>query len=346
MGGGQAVNSLVDGRTFSSVGIGTYLGACDEDTDRRMERCLTQALAHGINVIDTAPNYRAERSEEAVGKVLACLWSQGVGRARTVVATKVGFLPYHREVPADRDAFLRRRFLDSGLLLPEYIHGEWQSFHPEYIRWQLAESLARLQCEYVDIYYLHNPEALLLHHSPEEVERIVRQALEAIAGLRQRDLVRYVGVATWHGLIGRQRPDRLSLADMVRWAADAGLADYFRFVQLPLNLGMPEAVTARTQTYEGQEWSAVRLARRLGLHVITSAPLLQGKLLRLVLPQGLVATFPQAATPAQVCLEFARSAPGVTTTLVGVTTDRHLEDALQVASRPRVDPTEYAGTFS
>jgi len=132
---------------------------------------------------------------------------------------------------------------------------------------------------------------------------------------------------------------------MVRWAAAEGLGDRFRFVQLPLNLGMPDALTARTQRAEGEEWSAIRLAHQLGLHVITSAPLLQGKLLQLALPRELGLAFPQATTAAQACLEFARSAPGVAASLIGVTTDRHLEDILEVASRPRLGAREYAKAF-
>jgi len=158
---GQAVSCPVDGRPVSSIGIGTYLGRCDDDTDRRMQHCLIQGLARGINLIDSAPNYRAERSEEVIGKVVA---SSGLRRADITIATKVGFLPLRREIPADPDAFLRCRFLESGLLQPAFIHGEWQSFHPEYIRWQFAESLARLRCGYVDIYYLHNPETLRKRH--------------------------------------------------------------------------------------------------------------------------------------------------------------------------------------
>jgi aryl-alcohol dehydrogenase-like predicted oxidoreductase len=232
------------------------------------------------------------------------------------------------------------------LLRPEFVHGEWQSFHPEYIRWQLAESLARLQCGYVDIYYLHNPELLQNRQSPAQFERVIRQALETIAELCHRGQVRYAGIATWYGLIRRDGMTWLSLTDVVRWAAATGLSDRFRFIQLPLSLGMPDALTIRTQQADGQEWSAIRLAHHLGLQVITSAPLLQGKLLQLVLPSELAAAFPHATTPAQVCVEFARSAPGVTATLIGVTNDRHLQDVLEIASRPRLGPAEYVKTFA
>src|SRR5687768_6855606 len=63
--------------TVSSIGIGTYLGAADDATDRLYEAALARALAIGINVIDTAINYRCQRSERAVGRVLAAAFAAG-----------------------------------------------------------------------------------------------------------------------------------------------------------------------------------------------------------------------------------------------------------------------------
>lgn len=338
--------TTVDGRRISSIGIGTYLGNTDDETDQRMERCLIRAIAYGINLIDTAPNYRAERSEEVLGRVIACLKAKGLDRREIVVCTKVGFLPYHREIPAATELPLRRRFLDSGVLHPDWIQGRWQSFHPEYIKWQFAESLARLQCDYIDIYYLHNPEGFLLNHPRPQVERIIRQAFETVSSLCQRKLVRYVGVASWNAFTNQVGLESLSLAEVVNWAAAAGIGEPFRFVQLPLNLGLPTALTGKTQEYEGRDWSAIRLAQQLNLNVIASAPLLHGRLPRLSLPQQLTRVFPHARTSAQICLEFTRSAPGVTAAVVGVTNEAHLEELLEIASQPKISEMEYVRAFS
>ena len=49
----------------SSIGIGTYLGECDDPDDDRYARTIRRALESGINVIDSAINYRCQRSEQA-----------------------------------------------------------------------------------------------------------------------------------------------------------------------------------------------------------------------------------------------------------------------------------------
>lgn len=331
---------------ISSIGIGTYLGHDDNETDSRMRSCLRRGLAAGINLIDTAPNYRSERSEQVIGEVLSALPGTGIDRQDVVLCTKVGFLPRERDDAGDVDAALRRRFLDSGLLQPDWIHGRWQSFHPRYIEWQFAESLMRLRTSYIDVYYLHNPEALLLEHDYGQVERIVTQAFEALQSMCQNKQIRFLGVATWNAFLHRVGRETLALADVVRWAVDAGVGDYFRFVQLPINLGMSGALTSATQEYGGTYWSAVRLAGHLGLTVISSAPLRQGTLLRMNLPQELAAIFPHARTPAQICLDFARSAPGVSATLVGVTDEAHLEEILELATKPKTKEAQFTQAFS
>ena len=60
---------------LSNVGIGTYLGNPDLETDIQQKNAIKQSILHGVNVIDTAINYRAQKSERTVGKAL-------YGRAR------------------------------------------------------------------------------------------------------------------------------------------------------------------------------------------------------------------------------------------------------------------------
>src|SRR5262249_41064598 len=47
----------------STLGIGTYLGQPDEITDRKYTDAVLAAVEGGINFIDTAINYRHQRSE-------------------------------------------------------------------------------------------------------------------------------------------------------------------------------------------------------------------------------------------------------------------------------------------
>src|SRR5437588_12315149 len=55
---------------LSSIGIGTYLGQPDEATDRSYTEAVVRAVELGENVIDTAANYRFQRTARAIGTAL------------------------------------------------------------------------------------------------------------------------------------------------------------------------------------------------------------------------------------------------------------------------------------
>ena len=59
---------LVDGAVVSSLGLGTYLGECDDAEDSRYTATVIAALDRGVNILDTAINYRCQRSERAIGE--------------------------------------------------------------------------------------------------------------------------------------------------------------------------------------------------------------------------------------------------------------------------------------
>lgn len=55
---------------LSELGIGTYLGNPDEETSERYRQVIIKAVSLGINVVDTAINYRNMESERAIGQAL------------------------------------------------------------------------------------------------------------------------------------------------------------------------------------------------------------------------------------------------------------------------------------
>ncbi len=58
------------GLVLSSIGIGTYLGEPDEATDDAYSGAVVAAVEGGFNVVDTAINYRFQRSERSIGAAL------------------------------------------------------------------------------------------------------------------------------------------------------------------------------------------------------------------------------------------------------------------------------------
>lgn len=312
------------GLTASSIGIGTYLGEPDATTDRRYTEAVIEAVEGGINVIDTAINYRLQRSERAVGAALEALLSRGYEREELIVCTKAGFLTPDAVMPVDVSEYFEREYLSHGLFRPEDIAAGCHTMAPKFLADQLERSRKNLGLSCIDVFYLHNSETQLGEVSREEFVRRIRDAFAFLEGAVVRGKIGSYGLATWNGF--RENPNSksyLSLAEMVAIAHDlAGDAHRFRFVQLPINLAMPEALTKANQVVNGKTLAMVQAARPLGITLVASAALLQGQLTR-----KLPAKVTQALgldNDTQRALQFVRSVPGVTTGLVGMSRTEHV----------------------
>src|ERR1043165_2241344 len=69
----------------SSIGLGTYLGDCTEADDSAYETAIRHAIGAGLNLIDTAINYRCQRSERAVGAAIQQVIASGITTREEVV---------------------------------------------------------------------------------------------------------------------------------------------------------------------------------------------------------------------------------------------------------------------
>jgi aryl-alcohol dehydrogenase-like predicted oxidoreductase len=117
-----------------------------------------------------------------------------------------------------------------------------------------------------------------------------------------------------------------SIEELARKAG--GTNHHFRFLQLPLNLAMPEALLRANQIVNGKTMAIVQAARALGITLVTSAALLQGELTRSLPPY--IGNALGLKSPASQALQFARSVPGVTTALVGMSRVEHVRLNLEV----------------
>jgi aryl-alcohol dehydrogenase-like predicted oxidoreductase len=146
--------------TLSSIGIGTYLGNPDEETDARYTEALVRAVQMGSNVIDTAANYRFQRSERAVGEALRRLTEQeGFFRNQIVICTKGGYLPFDGTPPRDIRRYVEETFVKPGIAGFEDIVGGSHCMTPSYLTNQLEQSLRNMNLDVIDVYYVHNPES-------------------------------------------------------------------------------------------------------------------------------------------------------------------------------------------
>jgi aryl-alcohol dehydrogenase-like predicted oxidoreductase len=324
------------GLTVSSLGVGTYLGDSSDAEDAAYETAIQAAVAGGINVIDTAINYRSQRSERTVGTVIQQLIAAGnTTRDELVVCTKGGYIPLDRTPPASREeyrAYVRREFIDSQILHPDEIVSGGHSLAPRFLRYCLAKSRQNLGLRTIDVYYLHNPGQQLSAVSQADFRQRLRAAFEVLEEAATRGEIGIYGIATWDSLrVSATHKEHIDLVDVVDAARSiAGDAHHCRIVQLPISIGMPEAVRGETQRLGNKAVSVVEAADALGLTVIGSASLMQGSLAS-GLPDAVHEIFPGLTTDAQRALAFARSLPGVTAALVGMKRVDHVEENLRGA---------------
>ena len=320
------------GLVLSSIGIGTYLGEPDDSTDRAYTDAVVAAVESGINVVDSAINYRFQRSERAIGAALKDLFAKGYSRDEIVLCTKAGFLTPDGEMPADPNSYFSREFLERGIFTADDIAAGCHCMAPGYLSDQLERSRRNLGVATIDVFYLHNPETQLSEVSPEVFRARIREAFLFLESSVASKAIRAYGLATWNSFRDDPKANGyLSLKEMADIARDvAGDDHHFRFVQLPFNIAMPEALTRPNQMIDGKLVPMVQAARALNIALITSAALLQGQLTKNLPP------FIGAALGLQdnsaLALQFARSVPGLTTALVGMSNVQHVKANTQLVS--------------
>jgi aryl-alcohol dehydrogenase-like predicted oxidoreductase len=333
------------GWTMSSIGLGTYLGKTDTQTDASYTEAVVAAVRSGVNVIDSAINYRFQRSERSIGAALKKLAEAGYERDELVICTKGGYLTPDGEMPADPADYFRREYFHQGILAPEDV-AAGHSLAPRFLEDQLNRSLRNLGIRCIDVYYLHNPETQLMAELRATFPKRVRAAFELLESGVAAGKIRSYGMATWNAFRQPESaPDAISLAEMVELAREvAGEAHHFRFVQLPYNLAMPEALAAPNQLLGGRRLPMVEAARQLGIALVASASPLQVQLSR-NLPKRIAEVLGQESDLHRA-VQFARSSPGITTALVGMSRPEHVESNLKLVGIPPAPPEQILQLFS
>lgn len=330
----------IRGLWLSSIGLGTYLGEPDAATDALYRSAISRALELGANVIDSAINYRHQRSERAIGETLSALIQDGkLRRDEVFVATKGGFLSFDGEEPPDPNRYFYDRFMATGVIRAEDVAAGCHVMSPAYLADQIETSRRNLGLETIDLYYIHNPETQLSRGTRDQFSARVKDAFVALETAVAEGKIRAYGAATWNAFrVAPGSTDAISLIEMLKIAEEAGgPAHHLRAVQLPFNLAMLEALDPGTQVLDGEPAPALVAARSRGLMVFASASLLQGRLAE-GLPEEIVRHLSGLDTDAQRAIQFVRSTPGVTAALVGMSRREHVEENLGAA---RVAPMSF-----
>ncbi|MEX0763952.1 MAG: aldo/keto reductase [Nitrosopumilaceae archaeon] len=329
------------GLSLSSIGIGTYLGNVDDATDTLVKEAVKKSVFSAINVIDTAINYRSQKAERSVGRAVLELVEEGrVKRDELFVSTKNGYVTNDGDVKEEFWEYIHNALVKPGIIKSNDISSGYHCMTIPYLQDQLNRSLANLGFDCIDLMYLHNAvEGQLQDISKEEFMKNLKEVFEFYEKQRKQGTIKYYGMATWDCFrVPKEHAQHLLLADVLRLAKEAGGNDHgFKFVQLPYNMYLDQALVLKNQTMNGTETTILEAATNFGVGVFASVPLMQAKLLGLnVMPEfgGLRSS--------HRALQFVRSTPGIIAPLVGHKTGSHVDENLELTKIPPLSDSEFS----
>jgi 1-deoxyxylulose-5-phosphate synthase len=262
--------------------------------DETASRPIVQRAAElGINFFDTADMYSLGVSEEITGKLL----KEFMRRDESIIATKV-FNPMSDK--PNRGGLSRKHIFDG-----------------------VADSLKRLQTDYIDLYQIHR----------FDYETPIEETLEALHDLVKAGYVRYIGASS---MFAYQFAKALYKAELHGWTRFVSMQNHYNLL------------------YREEEREMMKLCQEEGIGVIPWSPLARGYLTRR--PQETTATTrgqsdtiaqqlyktsdtniinrvvdtaeKHGVKPARVALAWMLSKPFVTSPIIGATKMYQLEDAV------------------
>ncbi|WP_138761149.1 aldo/keto reductase [Modestobacter altitudinis] len=274
--------------SFGDPDRGGHPWSLPEEASRAV---IEKALAAGITFFDTANVYSAGSSEEITGRAL----KDFADREDVVLATKV----HGRMRPGPNGAGLSRKAVLA----------------------ELEASLRRLGTDYVDLYQVHRWDP----HTP------IEETLEALDSAVRSGKVRYLGASS---MWAWQFSKALHRAGEHGWHRFVSMQDHYNLLN------------------REEEREMLPLCADEGIGVIPWSPLARGRLTRdwdasttrsetdefgsklyndadQVIVERVAEVAEARGVPrAQVALAWLLSKPVVTAPIVGVTKDRHLDDAV------------------
>lgn len=339
---------------LSSIGVGTFPGAATDEVDERIATIVSRALQAGLNVIDTATHYRYGRSSRAVGRGVRAALAARVPREAMFIVSKGGFLRFPDRPVGDIPRWFEEEVAARGLGQREEVAGKVHLLTPAHIEHQIALSRQELGIETLDAFLVDQPEVQIPAFGKQELIRKLDKVFVALERAVQAGHIRHYGVSSFHSFrVHTDESTFLSLASMVGLAeraahevwGDPRAPHHLAVVQMPFNGVMLEAFTRFNQvTGQSNEVSTLQAALQLKLFTMASHTLFKGHLAKQsidVVEQAL----PTLRNPAQRAIQFNRSTPGLGTTLVGVSTPAHLDDALAVARLPLMPRQTYLSMY-
>ena len=325
---------------LSNVGIGTYLGDADAKTDELVVKAVKQSITSGINVVDTAINYRSQKAERSVRQAISELIEENkITRDQIFISTKNGYVTNDADVKLGFWEYVKEEYSQKGVIKEGDVTSGYHCMTSKYLSDQLDRSLKNLGLDCVDLMYLHNAvEGQIKDVSREQFIKNLQSVFELYEQKREEGKIKFYGMATWECFrVTKENPQYLSLEETIEIAKKAGGENHgLKFIQLPFNMYYDQALLTKNQILQNQNMSTLEAATRLNIGVFTSVPLMQGRLLT----PGTMPEFGELK-PSLRALQFIRSSPGVLAPLVGQKTTEHVSENLEIMNIPPLSEKEF-----
>jgi len=236
----------IHGLTLSNIGVGTYLGNPDAQTDELVTNAVKKSILAGINVIDTAINYRSQKAERSVSKAILELIHDGkINRNEIFISTKNGYVTNDGDIKEDFWQYVNREYVAKGVIQKNDISSGYHCMTIPYLEDQLERSRKNLGLQCIDLMYLHNAvEGQIQDVTKEQFMKNLRMVFEFYESKRKEGKIRFYGMATWECFrVQPDNPNFLELSEVMTLANEVGGAEHgFRFIQLPFNMYLDQAL--------------------------------------------------------------------------------------------------------
>lgn len=331
---------------FSKLGLGTFNMEPYKEENYLFHyiEAVKEALRNGINVIDTASNYRYGQSEKEIGIALKELGDE-VKREELIICSKGGFIQLDYPFPENPYTWIEENIINTKLATTQDIELDQHCLTPDFLEWSLKRSLKNVGIDSFDIYYLHNPEMQLQRLGEKEFYKLIEKIFKRFEKLADEGLLKYYGVAVWNGFTSDRVDELLSLEKLVQCAIKVGGEHHrFKYIQFPFNMGKTAPYTLPTQKVKGEECTIMQAAYRLRIGVISSSSLLQRKLFQKPFSAEVGVILDDTMTikdDVGLALQFVRSTPTIVSSLFGSIVPKHIKENCEIAKVKSVPTAKY-----
>ena len=263
------------------------------------EAIIVAAVNSGIRIFDTASNYGDGTAEVVLGNVTKEL------RDRVLILTKAG-------------QKTEQETLEDGGSASANGLQHW-SFDAHSIQASVMRSQKRLQRDYIDCVFLHNPEDILL--GSKELLPALIPAIDYLEKLSSEGAIGCWGISSWSGFFSKdQKIAPIQLDAINNYLLGHERKHHFMAIQFPFGVWNLDAIKQKSQyskTNRSFE-TLFRIANNLGISCLVNAPFNGGNNPPI---SGLNGTYP---TPAQQELVYIHHLAPLATRVIGMTSLRSI----------------------